>query len=263
MDKIDELATMLLAARENHQAIAEVPDELVPADLTEAQLVDDRVAAISGWPVLGWKIGATSAAAQKILGAPGPFAGRVYSVLDAGAEVSADDVLGEPRIEGEFAFTLARDFSFGGARSGAKPDRQVVLEAVADVRPAIEVVGGRYADMFSMPLACLVADAGANGLLVLGEPCDPTPDLDGLAQASATMTVDGEVIGSGVGSDVHGGPIDALLWLVHHLADRGVSLQAGQVVSTGTATQVGAFATGSTATAELAGVGAVSAHRVS
>lgn len=256
MEKIDRLAEMLIAARTNNQAIETVPDELVPSDLKQAQLVDDRVAEVSGWPVLGWKIGATSQAAQTVLGASGPFAGRVYSILGNGSEISTEHVMGEPRIEGEFAFTLAADISADVAR----PDMDSISDFIANVCPAIEIVGGRYANMFDMPLSCLVADAGANGLLVLGDPVE-NPNLGDLPQASATMTVNGEVTGSGVGADVHGGPVEALLWLVEHLAQRGIGLQAGQVVSTGTATQVGAFPAGATAVAELAGIGTVSASR--
>ncbi len=256
MDKINALAEMLIAARQNHQAIDSVPDELVPVDLAEAALVDDRVAELSGWTVLGWKIGATSAAAREILGAPEPFAGRVYSILRSGAVLSSDDVLGEPRIEGEFAFTLGADLG------PAACDRAAVAAAIANVCPAIEVVGGRYANMFGVPLSCLAADAGTNGLLVLGDPAEGV-DYETLPNATATMTANGEVIGQGTGADVHGGPLNALCWLVDHLAARGIGLRAGQVVTTGTATQLGDFPAGSTAVADLAGVGSVSVSRSS
>ncbi|MGH1491324.1 MAG: 2-keto-4-pentenoate hydratase [Acidimicrobiales bacterium] len=260
VDKISALATLLVAARNNAEAIASVPDELVPNDAVEAQLVDDHVAAISGWPVLGWKIGATSQAAQKALGASGPFAGRVYSILDNGADISSAGVLGEPRIEGEFAFTLAEDLNFSESGSSDAPDRAAVVAAIANTRPAIEVVGGRYADMFGMPLVCLMADAGANGLLVLGDPVDDV-DLSTLPEAAATMSVDGEILGIGVGADVYGDPVEALVWLVGHLAERGVSLKAGQVVTTGTATQILALPAGATAVATLTGIGTVSTSR--
>jgi 2-keto-4-pentenoate hydratase len=261
------LARLLVAARADHRAIKSVPDDLVPVDLVEAQLVDDRVAVVNGRPVLGWKIGATSEAAQTILGADGPFAGRVYTILGDGAELSADRVLGEPRIEGEFAFTLGTDLTNGsddqpGPSGEVAVDRASVIAAIADVRPAIEVVGGRFQDMFDVPLECLAADAGTNGLLVLGQPVPVEQfDLGSLGSVSATMTVDGRIVGEGVGADVYGGPIEALVWLANHLAARGIPLRAGQVVTTGTATQIADLAPGSSAMAQLDGIGTVSVHR--
>jgi 2-keto-4-pentenoate hydratase len=75
------------------------------------------------------------------------------------------------------------------------------------------------------------------------------------------MEVDGTVTGSGTGADVFGGPIQALAWLVGNLSSRGLTLSPGQVVTTGTATQVTRLPPGSTATLTVDGVGTVSAAR--
>lgn len=255
-DRINSLAEVLIAARNDGAALEPLPSNLVPSSAEEAQATDDAVAAISGWTVLGWKIGCTSEHAQQMLGASGPFAGRVYSMFDDGVMLGPDELMRDPLLEGEFAFTLGADV----APVAGGQDRASVVAAVANVRPAIEIVGGRFAEFVGTPLLCLIADAGANSHLVVGPPIESW-DAEGLAKASASMTVDGTETGSGTGADVLGGPVTALMWLVEHLAGRGIGLEAGQVITTGTATQVSPLVSGSTATATIDGVGSVSLSR--
>ena len=254
--RIDTLARGLIAARLDRAALGQPDPELIPASQAEAEAVDDRVAELTGWPVLGWKIGCTSPHAQELLRADGPFVGRVYTVDDSGITLAAGDMAVEPLLEGEFAFTVAADVApTGGPRSPAD-----LVAALADVRPAIEVVGGRYGDIMATPLMSVIADAGANIRLVLGSPVPvPTPDV--LVATAARMEVDGAVTGRGIGADVLGGPIRALAWLLDNLSSRGLTLAAGQVVTTGTATQVTTLPPGSVATATLDGIGTVTVAR--
>ena len=256
-DKIEELAAVLIEARTQHQALGPLPDRLLPSTPAEAAAVDDHVAATSGWELKGWKIGCTSDHAQEMLGAPGPFAGRVYSLFHGDTSLGPDELIAEPNLEGEFAFTLGADLA---PRQGGH-DRESILAAITNVRPSMEIVGGRFAQFVGTPLLALVADAGANSHLIVGEPADVSWDPASLAATSATMEVDGARTGGGVGADVLGGPIEALEWLVDHLGGRGITLRAGQVVTTGTATQVSALPVGSTATATLKGLGSVSLSR--
>ncbi len=255
-DRIDELASILISAREDVRALEPLPDELIPADAAEANRVDDRVAELTAWPVLGWKIGCTSEHAQALLGSDGPFAGRVYSLFETGTELGSSELAVDPHLEGEFAFTMAHDLE----PTGGPIDPADVLAAVGSVRPAIEMVGGRFADFFGTPLNLLIADAGANTLLVVGDGMDEV-DPNELVATQATMSVDGQQTGAGSGADVLGGPFDALCWLADHLSGRGIGLHAGQVVTTGTATQVSPLPIGATAVAELSGVGSVSVSR--
>lgn len=256
---VSDLAGLLLDARRSRVAIDEVPPGCIPADDAEASAVDDAVAAGLGLPVRGWKIGCTSEHAQAMLGASGPFAGRVYDVRADGAEIGPDALWAEPNLEGEFAFTIGDDLT----PVDRPRTRDEIVGAVASIHPAIEMVGGRYARFVGTPLRCLIADAGANTLLVLGPGVAPAEvDLGALASVAATMTVDGHVTGSGTGADVLGDPIEALRWLVAHLGSRDIGLDAGSVVTTGTATQVSALPIGSTATATLDGIGSVTVHRI-
>lgn len=261
LERIDGLASLLIEARSEGRPIDDVPADLVPVDAVEAQLVDDHVAARTGWPVLGWKIGCTSEHAQKLLGSPGPFAGRVYSVFDSGVRLSADQFCSEPYLEGELAFTLDDDLDPAGPGAAPPHSRQAVLAAVAAVRPAIEVVGGRYSTFIGAPLTLLIADAGVNTLLVIGDHVEGV-DPDRLRSTGAEMQLDGTVVGSGSGADVLGDPVEALVWLANHLSARNIGLRAGQTVTTGTATQVAHLPVGARATAAFDGIGSVSVTRI-
>ena len=253
--EIDALARLLVDARRQRRAIDAIPAELIPPTEAAANAVDDLVAAHLDRPAAGWKIGCTSEHAQQLLGASGPFAGRVHQIHRSGVVVD-DELVSEPNLEGEFAFTLGDDLR----PSAERRSRDAVIGVVATVHPAIEVVGGRYAQFLGTPLTCLIADAGANSLLVVG-PGVADADLTALTSVEATMTVDGQVTGQGSGADVLGDPVDALVWLVEHLSRRGIGLPAGAVITTGTATQVSALPRGSTATASLDGIGSVTLGR--
>ncbi len=255
----DALAIRLIEAREQGRPIEQVPLAETPVDAAEAELVDDRVAAMTGWPVLGWKIGCTSEQAQKVLGHSEPFAGRIYSVFDSGHSFTDQQLCAEPRLEGEFAFTLGRDLRPETThRSGLAAVG--VGAAIAEFRPAIELVGGRYANFIGLPVPLLIADAGANSHLVLGPPVSAA-DLDGLDSVAVTMSVDGSIVGRGTGAEVLGHPLDALAWLVAHLGRRGIPLTEGQTVTTGSATGVSPFPGGTTAIAGFDGIGSVSVGR--
>ncbi len=264
------LARLLIESRRQGMALDLgdlVGQKLEPAGDVEANHVDDVVAELSGWPVRGWKIGCTSEHAQRLLNAAGPFAGRVYTVLEPDRSSSSDpepvviseSFAVEPLLEGEFAFT----FGAGLRPTGEPHDRAAVVEAVATVHPAIEFVGGRYQEFLGAPLRLIIADAGANIMLVLGPGVPLEAGLaDRLDALAATMNVDGKVTGSGSGADVLGHPVDALVWLVNHLAGRGIGIDAGQTVTTGTATQVSMLPVGSQARLEIEKLGSVAVDRV-
>jgi len=253
---IDHAARLLIDARESGTKLAGFPLEVAPASAAAAEAIDDRVAEITGWEVFGWKIGCTSEHAQKLLGSPGPFAGRVYRIVDSGSTLTEPDDDEDILIEGELAFRLGDDL----AAANHPISRANVDAAIESVMPAIEVVGGRFADFLGTPVDSIAADSGGNTLLVVGDPAESF-DPDRLADAAGSMAVDGKKTGAGTGADVLGSPVSALAWLVDHLGGRGIDLWAGQVVTTGTFTQVASLPQGSTATADFGPLGQASITR--
>jgi 2-oxo-3-hexenedioate decarboxylase/2-keto-4-pentenoate hydratase len=109
-----------------------------------------------------------------------------------------------------------------------------VADAVEAAMASLELIDDREADYSKLPtlaLTCL-ADNAWNAGIVLGQPVTDWRKVD-LARARGVLTVNGEVVGEGRGSDVMGHPLEALVWLANMLAKRGKGLTKGMIVMTG------------------------------
>jgi 2-keto-4-pentenoate hydratase len=233
--------------------LKELPKGYCPRTTAEGMQLQDALAKHLDFAVGGWKIGCSSKYAQKLLKTRGPFAGRVFAarIYDSGAVLpgSAYHLRG---LEGEFAFVLARDLK---PRKRAY-SRAEVAAAVGALRPAIEVVDSRFADWLQVDTACLIADMGCNGALVLGPPVPRWRSLD-LRQAPARMTVNGKTVGEGTGAAALGDPLLSLTWLANYLRRR-TGLKAGQVITTGTCTGFHRAGPADDVTADFGSLGQVS-----
>lgn len=230
-----------------------LPEEVRPRDEAAAYRVQRALDAHLGRPV-GWKLGATSAAAQQSLGVPGPFYARLFEghlVPDGGTLPGLPATMGI--AEAEFAFVLGRDLPASGAPYG----RSDVLAAIAELRPAIEVPESRYVDVKAAGGAQLVADAGCGRWIVLGAPAAAF-DPDALPGTAVSVAVNGEEVARGSGAAVLGNPVDALAWLASALAAAGLGLRAGDVVMTGASAPPNPVRAGDLVEAAFAGLGSVS-----
>ena len=136
-------------------------------------------------------------------------------------------------IEAEFDFIIGQDLS---PRSTPYTDKEI-RDAVESIHPAIEVPDSRYKNWLSVEAPELIADNAIAGVLVLGEKSLLPIDTD-LVSATVEIRVNGQPVSSGLGANVLGGPWNVLVWLVHHLNSRGLSLEAGHIVTTGSAAEV-------------------------
>ena len=112
--------------------------------------------------------------------------------------------------------------------------RDHVVEAVAAIVPAFELVDDRQADYAQLTanVLTLIADNAWNAGIVLGTPLRDWRHVD-LAAVRGVMRINGTLVGEGYGRDVMGHPMEALLWLVNMLAQQGKSLTQGMIVMTG------------------------------
>jgi 2-keto-4-pentenoate hydratase len=133
--------------------------------------------------------------------------------------------VGEP----EFAFRMARDLP---PRS-APYTVQEALDAVDTLHPAIEIPDSRFADFVSAGAAQIIADNACAHLFVLGAPTTTNWRALDLVEQRPVITLRGaQHIGHG--KNVLGDPRIALAWLANELRELGVTLKAGEVVTTGT-----------------------------
>ena len=246
-------AELLLKARGDHRRLERLPPECTPESVDDGMAIQNALAELWGLEVAGWKVGAASRAAMEMLRTDTPFPGRVFApyLLESPASVAAA-ALHKCAVECEFAFRLGhalppRDRDYG---------MDEIRDAVTDAYPAIELVNDYWVDGFALGVAHFVADNGSNGGLVLGAPIGDWRERD-LAAAAVTLSVDGESTARGSGADVLGHPLNTLVWLANDLSRRGIGLDEGAVVTTGSMTGMTPCRPGATAVGDFGPAGTV------
>ena len=252
-DAVQAAAEVLREARLRHRRIMALPEACRPATIAEGYQVQDALVDRMGEPIVGWKIGSTSKAAQKIVGTTGPFAARILAsnFHTSPARLPAAAFFMRA-LEAEFAFTLtadlpARDEAYGRAE---------VLAAAGTLHPAIEISDSRFDDWSAAGAPSLIADNGNEGQVVFGAGHEDWRGID-LPGHAAAMIVNGETVAQGSGANVLDDPVEALVWLANDQRQRGSGLHAGEVVITGSCTGVSMAEAGDRARADFGALGAV------
>lgn len=209
---------------------------LEPLIARDATLTIDDAYAISlnflerrkadGEVVVGKKIGVTSKAVQDMLGVHQPDFGFLTDWMFVAGDIDVDaKKLIAPRAEAEIAFTLKQGLKGPGVTAAD------VLAATENIIPCFEIVDSRIED-WKIGIVDTVADNASCGVYVLGqERLDPRDfDLPGLHVA---VTKNGELISEGYGHAVQGDPAQAVAWLANTLGEYGVTLDAGDVILSG------------------------------
>jgi 2-keto-4-pentenoate hydratase len=229
-DQITAASRTLLEHWRAGTKLANLEASLRPRDRTEAYAIQARIADHSNAGLFGWKIAATSEAGQKHINVDGPMAGRILPdtvIADGGTASMAGN---EMRVaEPEFAFRMAADLP---PRPSAYTVREV-LDAVGTLHPAIEIPDSRFADFVSAGPSQIIADNACAHLFVLGAPTSSNwRALDLVEQRPVITLREKRYIGHG--RNVLGDPGIALAWLANELRQLGITLKAGEVVTTGT-----------------------------
>src|ERR1700761_6799287 len=201
-----------------------------PHDRAGGYAIQAAIEQYSSSELFGWKIAATSEAGQKHINVAGPMAGRILAetvIPDGGtASMAGNDMrVGEP----EFAFRMAVDLP-------PRPQPytvQEVLDAVGTLHPAIEIPDSRFSDFVSAGAAQIIADNACAHLFVLGPATSANWRTLDLVEHKPVIALRGKQY-VGHGKNVLGDPLKALAWLANELRQLGVTLKAGQIVTTGT-----------------------------
>ncbi len=223
-------ATLLADARREGRQV--LPGATLPQDAAEGYAIADDVAAALGWPVVGWKVAATTPEMQRRLRSGEPTRGRIYApfVQPAPAVLRHAGLL-DPLVECEIVLHLAAPLP-PRAQPWSESDVQAAIGAA---HGAIEVAECRFPMAALPPTPAILADGAANGRYVLG------PEIPGwrardLAALPVALDVDGATRRTGSGAEAMGHPLRVLHWLAEALRQRGQGLAAGDIVSTGTCT---------------------------
>src|SRR5687768_1881534 len=235
--------------------LSALPDDIRPRTRQEGYAIQAQLDARSAAPLFGWKIAATSVAGQAHINVDGPLAGRLLGekAFESGATLPFG--ANHMRVaEAEFAFRMGRDLA-----PRADPYRvDEVLDAVATLHPSIEIPDSRFQDFTIVGAPQLIADNACAHLFVLG-PEAPARWRDIDLVEHRVIGVAGSLTREGKGANVLGDPRVALTWLVNELSGLGITLKAGEVVTTGTCLVPLPIAPGVEVTADFGALGRVTA----
>jgi 2-keto-4-pentenoate hydratase len=239
----------------NGTRIDALPLDLRPATRAEGYGVQAFLEDYTSQPLFGWKIAATSLAGQAHINVDGPLAGRLLAerVIENGGTCALGNNL--MRVaELEFAFRMAEDL----APRDRDYRQEEILEKVATLHPAIEIPDSRYNEFEKVGLAQLVADNACAHRFILGPAV--TVEWRGLdlAQEKPRAFKNGAMVAEGLGANVLGDPRIGLTWLVNELSRHGLTLKAGEVVTTGTCIKPAAIARGDQIEGDFGALGRVS-----
>ena len=208
-----------------------------------------------GERVVGKKIGVTSKAVQDMLGVHQPDFGFLTDWMQVGEEISvAGKALIAPRAEAEIAFVLKHGLNGPGVTAAD------VVAATDYIAPCFEIVDSRIQD-WKIGIVDTVADNASCGVFVVGEARADPRDLD-LPALHVTVTKNGAPLSEGYGSAVQGDPAQAVAWLANTLGAYGVTLDAGDVILSGSLVPLEPAAKGDVFEMTLHGIGTCTARFV-
>ncbi|MFZ6681034.1 fumarylacetoacetate hydrolase family protein [Undibacterium sp. Tian12W] len=221
-----QAATILLERRQNGTQGDALPAPIRPDNLVTAFAIQCALSELIDVPVAAWKCGLpTSAAPDKWVLAP-IYASDVHEASEHTCKVWARE--GQIKIEPELAFILAHDLP---ARAAPYTPADVDA-AVAGTRLALELIDSRYTHPEQLTFYDHFADGLFNQGLLLGPAVD-TQLAQQTTQLSITLSIAGQPDISLDGQHPAGMPRLPLYWLAEFLRSKGLGLQAGQAVITG------------------------------
>jgi 2-oxo-hept-3-ene-1,7-dioate hydratase len=230
-----------------------------------AMTVDDGYAIQREWVKLeqadgrvikGHKIGLTSRAMQQASQITEPDFGPLMDDMffEAGGDIGFDRFIA-PRVEVELAFILNKPLAGPGVTLFD------VLSATGWVSPALEIIDARI-EQFDRETKAprkvfdTISDFAANAGIVLGgRPVRPN-DVD-LRWVGALLFKNGVIEETGLAAGVLNHPAIGVAWLANRLAQYDQSLQAGEVVLSGSFTRPTTAQRGDTFHADYGPLGAI------
>jgi 2-oxopent-4-enoate/cis-2-oxohex-4-enoate hydratase len=209
-----------------------------------------------GERVIGKKIGVTSKAVQDMLGVHQPDFGFLTDTMwiADGETVRITERMIQPRAEAEIALILARGLKGPGVTPAD------VLAATQAIAPCFEIVDSRISD-WNIGIVDTVADNASCGVFVLGAARLDPRSLD-LGALRVRVWKNERPLSEGLGSAVQGSPLASVAWLANTLGSYGVTLDAGDVILSGSLVPLEPARPGDSFRLELEGVGGASINFV-
>ena len=253
------IADDITAAYENRRLIAALPSaresgcDLTTAYAVEAEIAKARRAA--GHQTVGWKVGYANKAMWRALKLETLVWAHIYDDTVRYADWNDTKLsigsMFSPKIEPEIVFKLAK--------APESSDPVAVLEATEWIALGFEIIDCVFPDWTFQP-ADFVASRGLHAALVVGEPVYIEPEniaqlVTELSEFTVRLLRNNELVEEGAAKNVLKSPALCVGELSEALKRRGEeTLQAGDVITTGTLTTSLPMAAGDTWIAALSGI---------
>ncbi len=256
MDSIETLSEGFLSAFYEKSWSGEEVEMVTTLSIEEAYEVQDKVAAgrtARGEQVVGYKVGCTSAAIRQQFGLDEPIFGRLFvpHTRQCGEELDWK-AFANCAIEPEMVIRTRSDLS------GIDVSDEHLLEAIESVRPGIELHDFTF---WHQPPATqeLICSGGIHAGLLIGTDGVSGQQLNWQDERFSVLK-DGVEVCSAPASEIMGGPLHSLRWLVEKLADRDDILPAGSLVIPGSPVELVAIDKDCMLEIQIEGVGSCQAQ---
>jgi len=263
--QIQSAADDLYNAERNRQQID--PITLTYPDMS----MDDAYAVQSAWvnrkivsdgrSVVGYKIGLTSKAMQRVMRIDTPDYGVLLDdmIFPDGADINAADFL-DPQIEVELAFVL-KDSLFG-----ENVTLEEVMAATDYIIPAFELIAARSYRVHPLSgyirtVFDTISDNAANAGIIMGGHKVKPNDMD-LRWAGAIVKRNGVIEQTGLAAAVLDHPANGICWIAKRFAPHGIALEPGQILLSGSFTAPIKVQAGDVVAAEYGALGDISVNFV-
>jgi 2-keto-4-pentenoate hydratase len=251
----DSIARQFVTARLGAQKLAAFPGT-IPPDLATGYRHQDAAIGLYPDEIAGWKIGRVGPEFEDRFG-PGRIAGPIFAKAVRRADGTGPVPFpvfegGFAAIEAEFVFALAKDAPTTKLTWSLDEARALV----GDMHIGIETAGSPLATINALGPTVVVTDFGNNAGLILGPRVADWRDRAD-SNLACECFIEGKSVGKGAASDLPGGPMEALRFLLEHCAQRGRPLKAGLLISTGAATGIHDIAIGQRARVDFGVLGAI------
>jgi 2-keto-4-pentenoate hydratase len=236
MSSTASIAEAFHMARRKARPLPGFPGDL-PAGLPEAYAIQER--SISLWPdeIAGWKVAAIHPdlrAELKSARMSGPAFSRTV-IRVAPGETGEIPVIsgGFIAVETEIGIVLKGDI----APRSAPWTTPELLPFISGLHLAMEIAGSPLLTINDIGPWAIVSDFGNNSGIAVGSEIKDW-DRGAIDHLKTAMRINGKTIGEGRAVGANGGPLDAFLFLVNHLATRNRGLRKGDVIIAGATTGV-------------------------
>ena len=210
------------------------------------KLLVKRLAA--GEKVIGKKIGVTSKPVQDMLKVYQPDFGFLTNTMIFTDQIPVSKKLIQPKAEGEIAFVLKKSLIGPGVTE------QDVLAATEAVMPCFEIVDSRIAD-WKISIEDTVADNASCGLFAINDKAAKDPRKIDLPNCEMIVHKNGQFLSQGKGSAALGNPLTCVAWLANVLGKYGVSLEAGDIILSGSLVPLEPVTAGDSMTVSISSIG--------